>query len=55
MEDSAMSEMKPNPFHDLELKLLRFALFALTVLGLVGVLAFAIKHLYDFILSLWGH
>lgn len=48
-----MSEMK-DPFHELEYKIIRVTLLILLVLGALGVVIFTVKHLIDFVISLWA-
>jgi uncharacterized membrane protein YuzA (DUF378 family) len=52
MEDS-MADMK-DPFHDLEYKIVRITLLILLILGALGLVAFTVKHLIDFVMALWG-
>lgn len=41
-------------FSDIEHNVIRFTLLIILILGAVGFIAFTIKHLLDFIASLWG-
>jgi preprotein translocase subunit Sss1 len=43
-----------DPFHDLEYKIVRITLLILLVLGALGLIIFTVKHLIDFVMSLWG-
>lgn len=49
-----MAELKSSdPFHDLEYKIVRITLLILLILGALGLIIFTVKHLIDFIISLW--
>jgi hypothetical protein len=48
-----MAEMR-DPYHELEYKIVRITLVILLFLGALGLIAFTVKHLIDFVVSLWG-
>lgn len=53
--EECMAELKSSdPFHDLEYKIVRITLLILLVLGALGLVIFTVKHLIDFVISLWG-